>query len=206
MMTLSGMRQLVPDEPVCHASYYEADAYARWAGARLPGEAEWEVAAAAAPIDGNFAEDGHFHPIPAHRSSTEVTETHGGHRADRIVDRASAPPPNSDSVASVVGLRALRATSEAVPNPQSTIRNPQLSQLFGDVWEWTGSAYSPYPGYHPLEGALGEYNGKFMCSQIILRGGSCATSRSHIRPTYRNFFPPNARWQFSGIRLARDAG
>ncbi|HEU5102880.1 MAG TPA: ergothioneine biosynthesis protein EgtB [Roseiflexaceae bacterium] len=145
--TLSGMRRVEPSEPVCHVSFYEADAYARWAGARLPSEAEWEIAAASSPTAGNFVEDGYYHPIPAGRAG----------------------------------------------------------QLFGDVWEWTASPYTSYPGYHPVEGALGEYNAKFMCNQMVLRGGSCATSRSHIRPTYRNFFPPDARWQFMGLRLAKEA-
>jgi ergothioneine biosynthesis protein EgtB len=152
MQTLGGMREVIPDEPVCHVSYYEADAYARWAGARLATEAEWEVAAQELPRVGNFVENGHFHPAPANRS-----------------------------------------------------RNGELQQMYGDVWEWTGSSYLAYPGYHPAEGALGEYNGKFMCNQMVLRGGSCATPQDHIRPSYRNFFPADARWQFSGIRLARDA-
>jgi ergothioneine biosynthesis protein EgtB len=146
--TLGGVQPLRDDEPICHLSYYETDAYARWAGARLPSEAEWEVSSAGVGIDGNFVESRRFHPCAA---------------------------PGSDG----------------------------LSQLFGDVWEWTSSAYSPYPGYRPPPGALGEYNGKFMCNQMVLRGGSCATPRRHIRRTYRNFFPPQARWQFSGIRLAR---
>jgi ergothioneine biosynthesis protein EgtB len=151
MFTLSGLREVTPDEPVCHVSLFEADAYARWARARLPSEAEWEVAAAKEKIAGNFADDEVFHPQPLQDD-------------------------NSDSV----------------------------SQLFGNVWQWTRSQYLPYPGYAPAAGALGEYNGKFMCNQFVLRGGSCATSRSHIRATYRNFFPPEARWQFSGIRLAQD--
>jgi ergothioneine biosynthesis protein EgtB len=149
-LTLSGRRELRPEEPVCHVSYYEADAFARWSGARLPTEFEWERAAAALPVEGNFVEDGRLHPSPA--------PTHG--------------------------------------------ETPV--QLFGDVWEWTRSPYVPYPGYHPPAGALGEYNGKFMSNQLVLRGGSCATARSHLRSTYRNFFYPDARWQFSGIRLARD--
>jgi ergothioneine biosynthesis protein EgtB len=148
--TLSGMRPVNEDEPVCHVSYFEADAYARWAGARLPGEFEWEVAGQSVPIEGNFVESGRCHPAPI------ATECDG------------------------------------------------LSQMYGDVWEWTRSAYLPYPGYQPPTGALGEYNGKFMCNQFVLRGGSCATPRTHIRSTYRNFFPPDAQWQFQGFRLARD--
>jgi ergothioneine biosynthesis protein EgtB len=151
MMTLAGMQPVQEAEPVCHVSYYEADAFARWAEARLPTEVEWEIAAQPLPIRGNFVEQHLFHPTPA-----GPTDTDGG-----------------------------------------------LTQMFGDVWEWTQSHYSPYPGYTPAPGALGEYNGKFMANQFVLRGGSCATSVSHIRPTYRNFFPADARWQFMGIRLAR---
>jgi ergothioneine biosynthesis protein EgtB len=147
--TLAGLRDLDPHAPVCHVSYYEADAFARWAGARLPTEFEWETAARDEPCDGNLMESGYRHPAPA---------------------------------------------------------APGTAQYFGDVWEWTSSAYAPYPGFAPLAGALGEYNGKFMCNQMTVRGGSCVTARDHIRPTYRSFFYPDARWQFLGIRLARDCG
>ena len=137
--------------PVCHVSYYEADAYARWAGRRLPTEHEWEHAVEGEDVRGNLMETGLYQPAAA------------------------------------------------------DCAGPGLQQVFGDVWEWTRSAYAPYPGYQPAEGALGEYNGKFMVNQLVLRGGSCATPMSHVRRTYRNFFPPDARWQFSGIRLAEDA-
>ena len=150
--TLSGFRPVDESEPVTHVSYFEADAYANWAGARLPTEFEWERAASDYPMEGNFVEDENFHP--------RTLSTSGDDR--------------------------------------------RLHQMFGDVWEWTRSAYSPYPGYRAAPGALGEYNGKFMCNQYVLRGGSCATSRTHIRRTYRNFFQPEKRWQFTGIRLARD--
>jgi ergothioneine biosynthesis protein EgtB len=150
--TLSGFRPVDECEPVTHLSYFEADAYANWAGARLPTEFEWERAALDYPIEGNFVEEEDFHPRPLSTSGDDG----------------------------------------------------RLHQMFGDVWEWTRSAYSPYPGYRAARGALGEYNGKFMCNQYVLRGGSCATSRSHIRRSYRNFFQPEKRWQFTGIRLARD--
>ncbi len=149
--TLRGTHALDLAAPVCNVSLYEADAYARWARARLPTESEWETASCGRAIEGNFLESG---PL------------------------LSLPPAGAD-----------------VP----------LAQLYGDVWEWTQSAYAPYPGYRPAPGAVGEYNGKFMCNQFVLRGGSFATPQSHIRATYRNFFPASARWQFTGIRLARDA-
>ncbi len=149
--TLGGLRTLHPHAPVAHLSYFEADAFARWAGARLPTEAEWEHAAAPLPPEGHFADDDVLEPRSA-----------GAAPADRP------------------------------------------AQLFGDVWEWTSSAYLPYPGSRPWEDDTGEYNAKFMCGQFVLRGGSCATPRGHVRASYRNFFPPHARWQFAGLRLARD--
>ena len=149
--TLHGELPVDPAAPVCHVSLFEADAYARWAGARLPTEGEWETAASGARRDGHFVEDGVLRALPATRAGDALT------------------------------------------------------QLFGDVWEWTQSSYAPYPGFRPAAGAVGEYNGKFMCNQYVLRGGSFATPRSHIRSTYRNFFPAFARWQFTGFRLARDA-
>jgi ergothioneine biosynthesis protein EgtB len=146
-MTLGGMRPVAEDEPICHVSFYEADAFARWRGGRLPSEHELEAACASRPVRGNFAESGRLHPSAA---------------------------------------------------------GAEDGQWFGDVWEWTRSPYAPYPGFRPLPGSLGEYNGKFMCNQLVLRGGCCATPRAHMRATYRNFFYPHDRWPFTGIRLAED--
>lgn len=157
VFTLGGPRPLSPQAPVAHLSYFEADAYARWADARLPTEAEWE------------------HAVRLHNGP--------------------ATPPDANLL-DTGALQALPA-----PAPSSTL----LAQAIGDLWEWTSSSYSPYPGFRPCPGAVGEYNGKFMCNQYVLRGGCFATPASHIRVSYRNFFPPEARWQFSGLRLARDA-
>ncbi len=150
LYTLAGERPLEQNEPVCHINIYEAFAFAQWADARLPTEAEWELASAQCETQGHFADSGQLHPRP------------GSHQAG-------------------------------------------LGQMFGDVWEWTASSYAPYPGFKAAPGAVGEYNGKFMANQMVLRGGSCATPAGHIRPGYRNFFYPVDRWQFSGLRLARDS-
>jgi len=176
--TLAGTRPLDPDAPVCHVSWYEADAFARWAQARLPTEVEWEVVASREPIEGNFLESDVLHPQGTLTPPSPASGRGGG------------PSPQS-SPASGRGSKSGKVGA--------------MAQLFGDVWEWTSSAYSPYPGFRPLAGALGEYNGKFMANQFVLRGGSCVTPASHIRATYRNFFYPHMRWQFAGIRLAKDS-
>jgi len=147
--TLNGLEPIDVNEPVTHVNYYEADAYARWAGCRLPTEFEWELAAEPLEIDGSFVDARNFHPVGSDPSK------------------------------------------------------PGLKQMFGEVWQWTRSSYAAYPGYETFPGALGEYNGKFMCNQYVLRGGSCATSKNHYRKTYRNFFYSKFSWQFTGIRLAK---
>ncbi len=150
-VTLSGKREVNANEPVCHVSYFEADAFARWCGARLPREAEWEVSASQVEVAGNFLNDRLFQPSATYKNGST-----------------------------------------------------SFDKIYGDCWEWTNSPYTPYPGFETAPGAIGEYNAKFMCNQYVLRGGSCATAAEHIRSTYRNFFGPQSRWQFSGIRLARD--
>ncbi len=153
VFTLGGTRPITANEPIAHVSFYEADAYARWSGARLPTESEWEIASVGVhPTDGHYADAGVFHPQPAERQSGEKG----------------------------------------------------LAQVYGDCWEWTASPHVAYPGYRPPMGLLSEYAGKFSCNQMVLRGGSCASPRGHVRPTSRNFYPPDTRWQFSGIRLAKD--
>jgi ergothioneine biosynthesis protein EgtB len=154
IMTLGGMHDLNPCEPVSHISYYEADAFARWKQCWLPRETAWETIATAKalPMDGNFLEKGRLRPLP----------------------------------------------------PLNQVSDERPAQFFGDLWEWTCSPYAPFPGYRAVDGAIGEYNGKFMCNQMVLRGGSYGTPSSHIRTTYRNFYPPDARWPFTGIRLAKE--
>ncbi|MEP6701796.1 MAG: ergothioneine biosynthesis protein EgtB [Betaproteobacteria bacterium] len=176
--TLHGLIEVDPNTPVCHISYFEADAFARWAGERLPTEFEWEVAARSA-LAAQAAEAADSEGIDPLAAGTP--------------ERAPAIGGNFLEYRSFHPLALRDAPTRGTP-----------AQLFGDVWEWTQSSYAPYPGFRAPAGAIGEYNGKFMCNQYVLRGGSCATPASHIRATYRNFFPPEARWQFSGLRLARD--
>ena len=179
VFTLEGLKTVAPDEPVCHLSYYEADAFARWAGARLPTEFEWEHAASGLPQVGNIGSCASLHPAPA-----------------LIADLAEPPRPTGSAPGPERSPDLLAADAAG---------SAPLRQMYGDVWEWTCSPYSAYPGFRVAEGAVGEYNGKFMVNQMVLRGGCCATPEGHIRPTYRNFFHPHTRWHFSGLRLAADA-
>jgi len=164
--TLAGMVQIDPNQPVTHLSLFEADAYARWRGMRLPTEFEWEIAC-----------------------------------QQSIVNKRTTLHSFADEL--VAADRAIHPTQPGLVDAESTECGFACG-LMGSVWQWTNSSYAPYPGYSTPDGAVGEYNGKFMCNQYVLRGGSVATSRSHIRPTYRNFFPADTRWQFSGVRLARN--
>ena len=178
--TLGGLREIDPHAPACHLSHFEADAFARWAGARLPTEFEWEHAAAQVAVTGNFVEDDVLHPT----SSCTAAPC----RSD--VSRDCTTQSDISEIATYVA-----PTTEPLGH---------LDQMFGDVWEWTSSAYTAYPGFREMPGALGEYNGKFMSGQQVLRGGSCASARDHLRASYRNFFHAPDRWQFTGLRLARD--
>ncbi len=173
--TLAGPAPLDPFAPVVHVSHYEADAFARWTGRRLPTEAEWETAAADLPVSGNFLDSGTLHPAAAN---------------------SGQPSPPSGGEGRVRGLRA--------PVDAETPSAPALLQMFGDCWEWMQSAYAPYPGFCAADDAIGEYNGKFMSGQMVLKGGCAVTPAGHLRASYRNFFPPAARWCFGGIRLAED--
>lgn len=173
IFTLRGEQPLSrrKNAPVSHISYYEADAYARWAGYRLPTEFEWEAAAEGRLIAGNLLDSGWLMPVPASEMGAAETSERPGEGVALLPE-----------------------------NPAGAFKRPW--QLFGDCWQWTATSYLGYPGFRPLPGSLGEYNGKFMSGQMVLRGGSCATPRAHIRASYRNFFTPDTRWQFSGIRLA----
>jgi ergothioneine biosynthesis protein EgtB len=188
--TLNGFVSLddFSETPVCHLSFFEADAYARWAGHRLPTEFEWEYAATGL---GTLQKD----PATLQKDSATLQK-----------DSATLltwPEPTVRPATVAASQANMLETGDLHPRPASHM--PGLQQIFGDAWEWTASPYTGYPGYAPLPGALGEYNGKFMSSQMVLRGGSCVTPASHIRATYRNFFSPATRWQFSGLRLAHDA-
>jgi ergothioneine biosynthesis protein EgtB len=182
--TMHGFRSLddLSETPVCHLSFFEADAYARWAGHRLPTEFEWEHAA----------------------SQLGLLRKEVDSQPALLVYPNSEPNPESVKKSGVLPATTANLLETGNLHPAPAMALSGLQQMFGDVWEWTQSGYTGYPGYKPLPGALGEYNGKFMSSQVVLRGGSCVTPATHIRATYRNFFGPATRWQFSGLRLAQD--
>ena len=172
--TLTGTRPVDPNEPVCHVSFYEADAFASWAGCRLPTEFEWEVAA---------------------NSTTDLTTGSG---SGALLDYRELDDDE------IIAANSLHPSAAAPAGEPGRNGGGGLRQMFGDCWEWTGSPYRPYPGFRAPDGAIGEYNGKFMINTMVLRGGCAFTPRDHLRSTYRNFFHPHTRWHLSGLRLAKD--
>jgi len=198
IFTLRGELSLVrlTTAPVSHVSYFEADAYARWAGRRLTTEFEWEAAAEGQPVSGNLLDSGRLLPVPAAEQVAKQHDPEGGGGFNPRIKPTEATP-------ALVAEECFPSISPKISSLCAATEGPKnTAQFFGDCWEWTAGAYLGYPGFKPLAGSLGEYNGKFMNGQMVLRGGSCVTPAAHIRASYRNFFVPETRWQFSGIRLA----